>query len=38
MANKQSNTNEVIAQAVAEVARVTIHGLAAARVERTQNA
>ena len=37
MVNKWSNGNEVIAQAVAEVARATIHAMAAAREERTQN-
>ena len=38
MENEQSNTNEVIAQAVAERARVTIQAMAAAGAEITQNA
>ena len=38
MANEQSNANEVIAQAVAEVARATIQAMATDRAERTQHA
>ena len=34
MANEQSNANEVIAQAVAEAASVTIQTMATARAER----
>ena len=37
MANEQSNTNEVITQAVAEAARATIQVMAAAKVEKTQS-
>ena len=35
MANEQSNGNEIMAQAVAEAARVTILVMAAIRAERT---
>ena len=37
MANKQLNANEVIAQAVAEVARAPIQAMGAAGAERTKN-
>ena len=37
MANEQSNAKEVIGQAVAEVARVTLQAMGAARAERTQH-
>ena len=37
MANEQSNANEVIAQSVAEAAKVTLQAMATARAERTQN-
>ena len=37
MANEQSNVNELIVQAMAEAARVTIQAMAAAGAERTQN-
>ena len=37
MVNKQSNTNEIIAKAMAEAARVTIQAMAAAGAQSTQN-
>ena len=37
MANEQSNANNVMAQAMAESARVTIQAMATARAESTQN-
>ena len=38
MANEQSNANEVVAQALAEAARLMIQAMVAAGAERTQNA
>ena len=38
MASEQTNANEAIVQAVAEVTRVAIQAMAVGRAERTQNA